>query len=728
MESPLCSIIVVNYNGKKYLDACLSAFEQLRYPADRLEILLVDNGSDDGSELEVQARHPGVRLLRNPANNFAAALNLGVAQARGDYIAFANNDVFPEPSWLAELVKVLERKSHAGCAGGKILFENGRINSVGHRALPNFYWEDEGYNQEDRGEYDREREVDGLCWAAVLFRRACLEDIGLIDEDYVLYYEDVDTSRRALERAWKILYVPQAVARHVFHGAGQSTHLTEYFCDRGRLLYVAKFHPDKLPAAVATSRFLARNEREALYDTLLAALKKLFEHHPPQTAEPILKALCDVLIPLYGPLAVDHLLARLQVILGHRRMTVGFYDHAGHVIGGGQRYGWTMAGALQERFDVTMMVSKPVTLSLLEDWYKLPISTCRLEVIPLPLYNGLGAWIDSNLVTPEMTNPFNRIAEESQRFDVFVNVNMLTMVAPLSPFSVFLCHFPDTLRRCYFAVEDYSCLVANSLYTAAWMRALWGLEPTALLYPPVEMPSDSHMKENIVLSVARFEPGGSKKQDQLIKAFEQLWTSQPELMREWRLVLVGGSLPANSYLEEVQQLARKSQAPIDIRVNVAFEELQQWYAKAKIFWHACGLGQTDPHLVEHFGMTTVEAMQNRCVPIVINGGGQREIVEHGCCGYRFDTLEELCRYTREVITHPDLMATLGESAYQRGQVFSRQRFEEFVRGFFEALEEEYRTLPRPDPREILKNQPRPNLFYSLVARRSRPQLPGAGHP
>lgn len=716
MRTPLCSIIVVNFNGRKHLDACLGSFERLDYPADRVEILLVDNGSEDGSDAEAAARHPRVRLLRSSVNNFAGGLNLGVRESRGEYVAFANNDVFVDPGWLRELVGVLEQNPRAGCAGGKILFENGRINSAGHRTLPDFYFEDEGFGQEDQGQYDRPGEVDGLCWAAVLFRRACLDDLGAIDEDYVLYYEDVDTSRRARERGWSILYAPTATARHVFHGAGQSTYLTEYFCDRSRLLYVAKFFPEKLASAVGTSRFLVRGEREALYDTLLVGVKKLVQCHPPKRVEPVLEELSEVLAPLYGPLAVDHLLARVQVILGQRKMSVGFYDHVGHTIGGGQRYGCTMAAALQDSFDVTLLTSHPVTAAELESWYNLSLARCRLRVVPLPFYNGSGAWIDPNAVSPDRPNPFERIAEESRGFDVFVNVNMVTMIRPLSPFSLFLCHFPEMLRRSNFAVDDYSCLGVNSLYTARWVRALWGLEPSFLLYPPVDMAAPPVPKENIILSVARFEPGGSKKQDELIRAFEDLWTADPDLVRGWRLVLVGGSLPQNPYLREIRRRAEKSPAPIEVRVNVPFSELAQWYSRAKIFWHACGLGQTNPHLIEHFGMSTVEAMQNRCLPIVINAGGQQEVVESGESGFRFDTLAELCGYTREVMAHPTLMSQMQEKAFQRAQAF-RPRFEQFIRDFFRLLEQEYRTPPAPDPRDVLRRRTPANLFYSPGARR-----------
>jgi GT2 family glycosyltransferase/glycosyltransferase involved in cell wall biosynthesis len=718
MEFPLCSLLVVNYNGRRYLDRCLLSLEGLDYREDRVEILLIDNGSDDGSELKAQSNHPRVRLLRNPVNNFAAALNLGVSESKGSYVAFINNDVFLSPSWLKELVGAMERDSRVGCAGGKILFEDGRINSVGHRALPDFYWEDEGCGEVDHGQYDEQRKVTGICWAAVLFRKTCLDDVGPIDQDYIFYFEDVDTSLRCRQRGWKMLYTPGARAEHVFHGSSNGN-FAEYFCDRARLIHVAKFHPEKLPAAVQTTRFLSRGQTESLYDMLPIVVRKLIEGYPADVVEEVLNQLCDVLVPIFGALAVDHLISRMQVILGHRKVSIGFYDHALDVIGGGQKYGCTMAASLQDKFDVTLISNKPVTLDDLEAWYGLPLSRCRRSLIPIPYFDQFGGSVDSKVVSPEVANPFETVRAASQAFDVFVNVNMLTMVRPVSPFSIFLCHFPDVVRRCFFAVEEYSCLVVNSLYTAQWVKALWGLEPDLLLYPPVDMtPESVEEKENIILSVARFEVGGSKKQLDLIQAFERLRELNPILLDGWKLVLAGGSVQQNPYLEKVLCEVRESSAPISLRPNISISELKGLYAKAKIFWHACGLGEIDPHLIEHFGMATVEAMQNRCVPIVFDGGGQREIVEHGRSGYRFSAVSDLCNFTLKLIESPDLMEQLKDGAYMRGQAFTQKRFEEAINRLFGALEEEYRTMPAPDPGEILRNRRRASLFYIPVARQA----------
>jgi glycosyltransferase involved in cell wall biosynthesis len=114
-----------------------------------------------------------------------------------------------------------------------------------------------------------------------------------------------------------------------------------------------------------------------------------------------------------------------------------------------------------------------------------------------------------------------------------------------------------------------------------------------------------------------------------------------------------------------------------VLANVGAAELKRAYERAKIFWHATGYGEDDlrrPDLAEHFGMATAEAMAAGCVPIVINRGGQREIVEHGVNGFLWDTVEELKEYTLR-LTHDDrLLTRMSESARRRAQCFSRENF------------------------------------------------------
>lgn len=704
----VCTLIVVNYNGLRHLPECLGALEKLDYPRELLDLIMVDNGSSDGSIEYVNRAFPSVRTLLNDQNNFARALNRGIAAAKGEYIGFMNNDVTVDAGWLRELVDLLERDTAAGGAGGKTLLKNGRINSVGHRALPNFHFEDLGFDEEDRGQYDAPGEVEvGLCWAAVLWRKACVEDVGAVDEDFVMYYEDLDFSARARARDWKLLYVPKAVAYHEYRGSSRGTRLTDYFCNRNRFLYLAKHAPHVLPQAIRTSHFFQRQEHDVLFDCMPITVKKLLECQPVATVDRVLPALCESLAAVVGASATDQLLGRLEVIRGHRKLSVGIYDHALHVIGGGQKYAATMAAALQDEFDITFITNKPVTIADLEAWYQLDLSRCRIKVIPLPFYETRGRfWIDSGMVTADDPNPFDAIARESAGYDVFINANMLEKVRPLAPTSIFICHFPDSLRRNYFAVDEYSFLITNSEYGKEWVKKRWGLETTFVLYPPVDMVAGRTEKEPMILSVARFEPGGSKRQDELIRAFRRLLATNPNELDGWRLVLAGGSLPDNDYLKRIQELAAQEPGRIEVKVNAPYEEIESLYGRASIFWHACGLHAVDPHWVEHFGMTTVEAMQNHCVPIVIDGGGQREIVEHGRSGFLFTSVEELCEHTLRLIGDQDLRRRLQEGAREAGRRFGRARFEETVTRFFGIISREYSSIRLPDPQEVLPRSSR----------------------
>ena len=266
---------------------------------------------------------------------------------------------------------------------------------------------------------------------------------------------------------------------------------------------------------------------------------------------------------------------------------------------------------------------------------------------------------------------------------------MLGKVNPLSLQSIFVCHFPDQEKSRFFQVDKYDYLMINGDYTGEWVQKRWNLQPTHRLYPPVNMynpDSTAHNKEKIILSVSRFEISGSKKQLELVQSFAAMCKSHPEQTESWKLILVGGSTPDNTYLEMVEAEALATNCPVQIKPNAAVSEIKDLYRKATIFWHACGLDETKPERIEHFGMTTVESMQNYCVPIVIDGGGQREIVEQGESGYRFSTLSQLQEHSLTVMTHPPLCHTLAENAYKRSQLLDQKVFKKRLESLLEEVE------------------------------------------
>ncbi len=220
-------------------------------------------------------------------------------------------------------------------------------------------------------------------------------------------------------------------------------------------------------------------------------------------------------------------------------------------------------------------------------------------------------------------------------------------------------------------------VVCNSQFTKQIIDRQLGVG-SLVLYPPVDVEKfalGKKKKENIILAVGRFEETmQAKKQDILIKAFRKMVDGG---LKGWRLVLVGGSLAnprENKFLQRLKQLA--AGYPIDFAVNAPFEQLQDYYRQAKIFWHAAGYGvdeKKQPYKVEHFGMTAVEAMAAGCVPVVIDKGGLREIVRRGV-GERWRSVTELIEKTEQLIKSPARWRHYSSAAIKKSRDFSKQKF------------------------------------------------------
>ncbi len=449
---------------------------------------------------------------------------------------------------------------------------------------------------------------------------------------------------------------------------------------------------EEAAATITNSPLMLLAAPDLLFRCLVTAGVHLFLRHPPEKALQFFGTLCRAVRQACGVVTAIQLVSRLELELGLRRPRLAIYDHAFHFAGGAQRYVAEIAHAVQDRYEVTYLVNQEMHIDQCREWYGLDLSRCALKVVKIPPAEqpetGL---IDEGRVAFRRYNAFDVIGLESLNYDIFINANMLSKVNPLALCSVFICHFPHTEKDHFFQVDKYDYLVANSEYTISWTKKRWGLTPTHLLYPPVEMyhpDASADAKEKIILSVSRFEPAGSKKQLELVRAFADLARQAPAETAGWRLVLAGGSIPDNGYLAAVLDAAKEAPRPIEVHVNKSWEEIRDLYRRAAIFWHACGLDETRPERVEHFGMTTVEAMQNFCVPVVINGGGQREIVEEGVHGFLFSSLEELRDKTLRLIHDEKLRQRMAGQAYERSHRFNRQAFLAQVKQLFDAIETE----------------------------------------
>ncbi|TAM35870.1 glycosyltransferase family 2 protein [bacterium] len=292
-ELPFVTIITVNYNGARYLKSCIEALRNLDYPENRVEIIMVDNCSVDESISFVKDNFPEVAILKNDVNNYARANNLGINNSKGEFIAFVNNDVRVDREWLSELVKTMRTDRRAGAAGGKLFFNDHKIQSTGHEEYPDYYWGDRGFKQKDTGQYDSGEEVSSLCGAAILFRKDCLKEVGLFDEDFIMYLEDVDMCMRCAKKKWKIMYVPRALAYHDFRGTS-SPEMVMYFSERNRLLLLAKHYLDKLGDALYGKGYFSGYDtvkQKNIFDLLPAVFSKIIEYNDKENILPALNSI-----------------------------------------------------------------------------------------------------------------------------------------------------------------------------------------------------------------------------------------------------------------------------------------------------------------------------------------------------------------------------------------------------------------------------------------------------
>jgi N-acetylglucosaminyl-diphospho-decaprenol L-rhamnosyltransferase len=268
-------VVVVSWNSGEVLPRCLAHLLATDCPRATLELMVVDNGSADGTTDGWNDRYPTVELRQTGRNlGFGGAANVGLGDlAAVDAVALVNPDAFVEPSWLTPLVDALLADEGVGAACPKIVFDASddhgrlRINNVGNVLGPTWEIHDRGFGEPDRGQYDVPEEVWGWCGGAVLLRRSYLDDVGRFDERLFLYAEDADLSWRGRRRGWRYAYVPSSVVRHVHRASsgGERTALLDHLNRRNRLVVVTR-HGGVRGATSAWSR--------ALWGILVAVLRE----------------------------------------------------------------------------------------------------------------------------------------------------------------------------------------------------------------------------------------------------------------------------------------------------------------------------------------------------------------------------------------------------------------------------------------------------------------------
>ena len=215
------SVVIPNYNGMKYMETCLKALLQ---QVEAGQVLVVDNGSTDGSREWVARRYPGVQLIGLKKNyGFCRAVNVGLRAAKTPYVILLNNDTRVCPGFVKALVGALNRDPKAFSAAAKMLqyHRPDRIDDAG-----NLYcalgWAFARGKDKPRSLYERPEEIFAACAGAAIYRKAVLEEIGYFDEAHFAYLEDMDIGYRARIFGWRNLYEPAARVYHVGSGTSGS--------------------------------------------------------------------------------------------------------------------------------------------------------------------------------------------------------------------------------------------------------------------------------------------------------------------------------------------------------------------------------------------------------------------------------------------------------------------------------------------------------------------------
>ncbi|MBW1792019.1 MAG: glycosyltransferase family 2 protein [Deltaproteobacteria bacterium] len=287
------SIIIVNYNGKSFLNDCLVSIRSSE--ASHEEIIVVDNASSDGSRDYIKKEFPYIKLIALDNNyGFALANNIGAEVAAGKYLIFLNNDTVVSPGWLETLCDTLSSDPTVGVAGSKLLLLSmpERVNSAGTNIAFDGRGYDIGFMDSDSDRYNTPGPRGGVCGAAMMVRKKEFLSLGGFDPMYFMYFEDVDLCWRYWLSGYRVLYVPASLVYHrlgATAGSNRDSPLRVFCSTRNSMFNIVKNYelPNMALAlafsmmyhAVRLQTFLLSMQFESA-GAILAAYGSLAKHMP----------------------------------------------------------------------------------------------------------------------------------------------------------------------------------------------------------------------------------------------------------------------------------------------------------------------------------------------------------------------------------------------------------------------------------------------------------------
>lgn len=345
-------------------------------------------------------------------------------------------------------------------------------------------------------------------------------------------------------------------------------------------------------------------------------------------------------------------------------MHIGVYDPYLDDMGGGEKYMLTIASCLSDKNHVNIFWDKKSDLDVVLSRFSIDLS--KVKLVP-------------NIFSKHIF--LSKRIFESKKYDAIITLSDGSIPILLSKKLFIHMQQPlpmlhPTLRN-RLKLSRVAKVFCNSYFTKSYIDRELGID-SIVIYPPVALHPKKTKKENIILHVGRFRVANVKnsdykKQQIMIDEFKKMVKKG---LKGWKFVVAAGVREEDILEFEKMQKSAKGY-PIEFLINKSNDDLWEIYSKAKIYWHASGFGENlekHPEAAEHFGISTVEAMGAGAVPVVINAGGQMEIIEDGMNGFLWSDLSELKEKTLLLIKDSDVLEKMSKESVKRAKDFGAKRF------------------------------------------------------
>lgn len=348
-------------------------------------------------------------------------------------------------------------------------------------------------------------------------------------------------------------------------------------------------------------------------------------------------------------------------------MKIGIYSPYLDTLGGGERYILTIAEQLSGKYQVELLLDSHLATLDIDQLkgkikQRLNLNLAAVKAVKAPLGRGSNFFKRLSFFK---SYDFLFCVTDGSLFYSSAKNSFLHIQTPLASFDSDNPWFS-------FKQRSWKKVLYNSKFTKDHVEKFLKILGV-VIYPPVDVEEIvPTAKKKQILNVGRFFGFlKTKKHEVMIDAFKTL--DEGHQAQGWSLHLVGSAGEGDmDYVAELKRRAKGS--PISVYPNLPFSALTSLYAQSSIYWHAAGFGESDPVKMEHFGISTVEAMAGGCVPVVINLGGQKEIIEDGMSGWLWDSVEQLQAKTSLVINNKALREKMSLEARNRSKLFGKQEF------------------------------------------------------